>query len=130
VIDVHISARAPNSPPANPEQGRSWRTLGACQGQDPAPFYRRPYTGALSWCQRCAVAECCLFEALVLEERADQRHGAWGATTPTQRHQLAGELASRGISPGELLKGEQAYWEHLLADGAGPGAVRVQAAVR
>ena len=117
MLDVHITPRGDNSP-HRCDGNCTWRSLAKCQGQDPAPFYRRPYTQALGCCRECPVAECCLFQALVLEQAEDQRHGAWGGTTPTQRHLLAGQLRRRGISPAELLRSEQAHWGRLLATGS------------
>jgi len=113
LLDVHITPRGDNSP-HRCDGNCTWRTLAKCQDRDPAPFYRRPYTKALACCRECPVAECCLFEALVLEQEADQRHGAWGATTPTQRHHLAAQLHRRRISLAELLSSEQAHWAGLL----------------
>lgn len=132
MLDVHTTAHAPRRATTTPERSRSWRTLAACRDQDPAPFYRRPYTRALVCCGRCLVAECCLFEALVLEqgcERPDQRHGAWGATTPTQRHLLATELQSRGISPAELANSERTHWSRVLSGYPGTSLPRSARAV-
>jgi WhiB family transcriptional regulator, redox-sensing transcriptional regulator len=65
----------------------TWRHQAACRGLDPEVFY--PVTEdeadvAKSVCDRCAVRESCLEQALSLREK----EGVWGGCTEKERRRI------------------------------------------
>lgn len=82
--------------------------LAACAGCDPNLFHDRAcQTAVLACCAVCPVAEACLFTALVYEQCDCYRFGVWGATTASERVEIAGWLARRGLSVTELAACEE-----------------------
>jgi WhiB family redox-sensing transcriptional regulator len=68
-------------------QQQTWRSLGACQGLDPAIFFpdsEEDADEAKSICDECSVRISCLEHALASREK----DGVWGGATEKERRRL------------------------------------------
>ena len=81
-----------------PHAREEWAALAAalCDRQAPCEtgdaddwFVRTPDAAAVAACGTCPARQPCLRYAMA----ADERHGVWGATTATERRQLAADAA-------------------------------------
>ena len=88
------TATVPARSDAHHHQLPDWRSLAACRSADPADF-TSPRSSTRAWrsiCDRCPVAEPCLWAALVEEALSGYRYGIRGATTPGRRARIVASL--------------------------------------
>lgn len=80
--------------PQGAPPGDDWVLAAACREAEPDLFYSddaADVRAALSYCERCPVADTCLAVALA----SGERFGVWGGTTERQRRRRLRQEASR-----------------------------------
>lgn len=75
-----------------------WRDAAACRGAPTAEYFGRPSARlrGRARCERCMVAEVCLWWAIVAEDGAGYRYGVWGGLSPARRSKVAAEVGADG----------------------------------
>lgn len=86
------------------ERRDDWMVDAACRGQEAELFMGRRWRAGKRICNRCPVAEACLWFALVEEDST----GLWGGLTASQRARLLTEVGHRQAL--RNLDEERAFW--------------------
>jgi hypothetical protein len=84
---VTIPPRSDAGPPST-----AWRSHAACRGANPLIFTTSSSRAWFPYCERCPVAEPCLWQALADEAPMGYRSGIWGGTTAARRQRIVESL--------------------------------------